>query len=70
MANRTISNDAIISDIVASLDNAESYVRAVFGNMVDYRKTHGTAFVRIGTTGQGVVPHYRIQKENTIYWPR
>ena len=65
MPARAISNDAIISDIVPTLDNAEEYVRRVFENMVEYRKTHGTAFVRVGTTGRGIAPHYRVQKEHS-----
>jgi hypothetical protein len=60
-----IANDAIISDILATLDDAERYLRGVFGNMVEYRKHHETAVVRIGTTGQGIAPHYRVQKEHS-----
>jgi hypothetical protein len=58
-----ISNDAIISDILPTLDNAKDYVRRVLGNMAEYQKTHGSAFVRVGTTGRGIAPHYRVQKE-------
>src|SRR5256885_447543 len=60
-----ISNDAIISDILPTLDEAEEYVRRVFGNMVEYHKAHGDASVRVGTTGRGIAPHYRVQKEQS-----
>jgi hypothetical protein len=60
-----VANDATIVDIVTSLKNPAGYVRGVLANMADYRKEQGTAVVRIGTTGQGVVPHYRIQREHS-----
>ena len=60
-----ISNDATLSDIVSSLDNAKEYVRRVFGRMVEYRKDHGSAVLRLGTTGRGIAPHYRVQKEHS-----
>jgi hypothetical protein len=59
-----LPENATISDILPTLDNAESYVRQVLGNMADYRKTHGAAVVRLGTTGRGIAPHYRVQKEH------
>jgi hypothetical protein len=65
MPNTQISNDVVISDILPTLDNPEQYVRGVFGNMVEYRKVHGTAVVRIGTTGRGIAPHYRVQVEHS-----
>ena len=33
--------------------------------MLACKKEHGTAFVRIGTTGRGIVPHYRVEPELT-----
>jgi hypothetical protein len=61
-----IPDDAKISDIIAKLDSPIEYVRRVLGNMGSCRKKHGTAFVRIGTTGRGVVPHYRVGPEFSL----
>jgi hypothetical protein len=33
--------------------------------MVDYAKVHGAAVLRLGTTGRGIAPHYRVQKEHS-----
>ncbi len=49
-----------ISDIVDSLDDAEAYVRGVLENMYLCRKEHGSALVRVGITGRGIFPHYRV----------
>lgn len=50
-----------IRDVVHMLDNAEDYARGVFGNMADFRKRQIDPAVQIGSTGQGIVPHYRIK---------
>jgi hypothetical protein len=59
----SIPTNATIADVVELLSRPEDYVRGVLGNMFDYRKEHGTAVVRIGTTGTGKAPHYRVQIE-------
>jgi hypothetical protein len=64
MPVKIIPKDAILSDITNSLDQPKEYVRHVFGNMVDFHKAHGAAVVRLGTTGRGVAPHYRVQKSH------
>ena len=66
MASVKLDDDATIADITTKLDNPTEYVRGVFGNMVDCNKEHGTALVRIGTTGRGIVPHYRVEPEFTL----
>jgi hypothetical protein len=56
-----IPEDAIIADIIEDLRDPLDYVRRVLGNMHEFRQEHGSAAVRIGTTGRGIVPHYRIE---------
>ncbi len=58
----TLPDDATIADIAPKLNGPKEYVRRVLENMIDFRKEHGAAVVRIGTTGTGFAPHYRIQK--------
>ena len=60
-----LAKDVILTDIPSSLRSPKEYVRRVLENMAGFRREHGAAVVRIGTTGSGVAPHYRIQKENS-----
>jgi len=38
-------------------------VRGVFGNMHSFKREKGSAFVRIVTTGHGMIPHYRVSPD-------
>jgi hypothetical protein len=62
-----LSHKATIADIISTLNKPVEYVRGVFGNMVDCKKEHGNAFVRIGKTGRGISPHYRVEPELSPY---
>ena len=66
MASIKLAANATIADIITKLDNPVEYVRSVLGNMLDCNKEHGEAFVRIGTTGRGIVPHYRVEPKLNI----
>ena len=55
-----IPDDATIASVIDSIDNPEGYLRGVIGNMVHVRNEHGSAVVRIGVTGRGIYPHYRV----------
>src|SRR5262245_46622038 len=57
-----VAEKATIADICQTLKKPKGYVRRVLENMINYEKKHGTAFVRIGTTGHGLPPHYRVQR--------
>jgi hypothetical protein len=63
MARAKLADNATIEEIIDYLDNPVEYVRGVFGNMHKCKKDHGTAFVKIGTTGSGIAPHYRVEPE-------
>jgi hypothetical protein len=56
-----LTTDATIAEIVDKLGDPEEYVRCVLGNMLDCEKRYGNASVRIGTTGHGIAPHYRVE---------
>lgn len=62
MANEPLSHDAIIADVVSSLENAEEYVRRVLTTLVTVRREQGEVVVRIGIRGKGVLPNYRIDR--------
>lgn len=62
-----LPNDALISDIVSKLENPIEYVRGVFENMHKFKKEYGSAYVRIGITGEGKIPNYRIQSTMDEY---
>nr|CAD6611373.1 hypothetical protein RKHAN_02390 [Rhizobium sp. Khangiran2] len=63
MARPKLSHDAVISDVIPTLMSPVEYVRAVFHNVHEFRKQHGSGFVRIGITGRGKAPHYRIEPD-------
>src|SRR5439155_17525249 len=69
MPQSTIASDAILSDVVATLHKPKEYVRRVLGNMFEFKKTHGAAVLRLGTTGRGIVPNYRVQKDHDSLSP-
>jgi hypothetical protein len=56
-----IPDDATIRDVLRLLTDPEEYVRGVLGNMHECRSHYGTASVKIGVTGAGHAPHYRIE---------
>jgi hypothetical protein len=47
--------------VISSLNDPEEYFRGVLANMYKFKDKHGTAFVRMGATGKGKAPHYRIE---------
>jgi hypothetical protein len=59
-----LSPDATIADVLATLASSEGYVRGMLENMYKCKREHGTATARIGITGGGVAPNYRIEFEN------
>jgi hypothetical protein len=61
MPEPTIANDATISDVVSDLNAPTAYVRGVLEHMWECKQQHGAASVRIGVTGKGRAPHYRIE---------
>jgi hypothetical protein len=63
MTTGTLSQDATIADVLATLARAESYVRGMLENMYECKREHGNAVARIGITGGGVAPNYRIEFE-------
>ena len=60
MSKKLIGTETI-RDIIPSLANAEEYVRNVLGHMAAFKRRQIEPVVRIGTTGEGIVPHYRIE---------
>ena len=61
MAEPKLPADVLIEDVASRLNKPVDYVRHVFGNMNTYKRDHGTAHLRLGTTGRGLAPNYRIE---------
>jgi hypothetical protein len=57
----SIENDATIADLLNSLNKPREYVQRVYENMWECKLEHGNASVRIGITGAGRAPYYRIE---------
>lgn len=56
-----LPRDATIRDVLASLSNPESFVRQVVGVMHEAAREHGEIVVRLGITGTGKAPNYRVE---------
>jgi len=52
--------DALISDIVEILADAEEYVRGVVGSFIQHSFDKERSSVTIGISGTGLYPHYFI----------
>src|SRR5947209_5489022 len=55
-----IAPDATIANVMSSLSQPEDYLCRVLQTIHEMRKAHGEVTVRIGITGQGKMPHYRV----------
>ncbi|SRR6266849_7097093 len=56
-----LSSDATIADVLATLAKPESYVRGMLENLYECKGEHGSAESRIGITGGGKAPNYRVE---------
>lgn len=56
-----ITPDAIVSDIIETLSDPTEYVRQIIRNFVGDQFDRAKAVVRIGVSGQGINPHYKIE---------
>lgn len=54
--------NATIYDALPTLRNSIEFVRGILGNLVAYRTGEAEPVVRIGVTGQGISPYYRIDR--------
>ena len=59
-----ISPGATIADITHLLADAEEYVRRIMENMMSGPYDRDDAVVRIGVSGTGIAPNYRIEYPN------
>jgi hypothetical protein len=56
--------DATITDALPGIIGKEEYVRQIVGNLIECKRAHGNANVRIGITGDGTAPYNRISYFN------
>jgi hypothetical protein len=52
--------DATISDVLHRLKNPKDYVRGILRNILKHKNNGILPVVRIGITGKGLSPYYRI----------
>jgi hypothetical protein len=57
---RMLPPDATLKDVRETLAKPAAYVCGVLDNLYKAAKQHGNAAVRIGVTGSGSMPYYRI----------
>ena len=61
--------DATIATISHLLAKPADYIPAVFGRLNADHRAHAPATVRIGLTGEGKFPNYRIEHANGLTGP-
>ena len=59
--SKALPKDATLHDVLPSLDKPESFVRQVVGVLHEATKGHGNIVMRLGVTGTGQAPNYRIE---------
>lgn len=65
MKSDIIPEDSTIETIWTRLTHPDAYVRGVLSKLRVCAREHGNASVRIGVTGSGQKPYYRIFYEKT-----
>jgi hypothetical protein len=68
MPGANVAPDSTIETIQHRLSDRVDYVRHVFNEMAKAEKKIGPAFVRIGITGEGLFPNYRIEGIADALW--
>ena len=65
MPSRVLPEDATIATVLemGTLSNPDRYLTGVLKNLMACQREHRSADVRIGRTGGGRAPHYRIEPE-------
>jgi hypothetical protein len=58
----SLMGDSVISEVVNSMDRPIQYVWGVLRNMNRHGEGNGELHVRIGITGRGRAPKYRIER--------
>jgi len=56
-----LAKNVTLRDIRSKLSNRESYVAAAFGVVHRAAREHGDIVMRLGVTGTGQAPNYRIE---------
>ena len=64
MTRNTIPDDAILDDVLPTLQKPEEYVRVILDNLYKCEREHASCSMRIGITGEGKAPYYRIDYVN------
>ena len=64
MPQEHIPKDATINDVVEKMRRPDEYVRQLLGHMHKLKSESPNLVVRIGVTGRGVAPHYRIDRRS------
>ena len=65
MARSNIPADAVLDDVLPTLNDPQEYVRVVLDNLYKCEREHDTCTVRIGITGEGKAPYYRIDYKSS-----
>ena len=57
-----LPSNATVRDVLNTLGNADRFVSSVYGVMHRATKVHGPVVMRLGITGIGRIPNYRLEQ--------
>ena len=60
MSRNELPTDATLADVLPTLSDREEYVRVILENLYKCEREHASCSIRIGITGEGKAPYYRI----------
>jgi hypothetical protein len=61
----TLPKDVTLRDLLQKFENPDDFVRRAFGVLHDASKEHGDVVMRLGLTGTGKRPNYRLEEAAT-----
>ena len=62
---KALPDDVTLGDLTSKLAKPENFLRSVIGVMRSAAKVHGDVVIRLGITGTGRLPNYRIEDAAT-----
>lgn len=59
-----LPKNATLRDLLSTLDHPDAFISKAFGVINHATKEHGVVVMRLGITGTGKAPNYRIESAN------
>jgi len=64
---KIMEKDATLAEVAATIKNADHYIANIRHLMIQSQKAHGLLAVRVGITGQGLHPSFRLETSDGTF---